>query len=92
MPTCRLRNTLIDLLKPALVVELGVHKGDSLLSMATALENFGLDGRVVGIDTWQGDEHAGQYDGSKNTGRPFKASKTFREAGHICSNPHSVRR
>ena len=54
---------LIDLLTPELVVELGVHKGDSLLAMAQALAELGQPGRVVGIDTWQGDVHAGQYAG-----------------------------
>lgn len=57
-------HVLIDLLKPGLTVELGVHQGDSLLSMAAALQRFGQSGRIVGIDTWRGDDHAGTYDGT----------------------------
>nr|WP_295469457.1 class I SAM-dependent methyltransferase [Mesorhizobium sp.] len=56
-------NSLIELLVPRMVVELGVHKGDSLLSMAAAVQRFNQPGRVVGIDTWRGDDHAGVYDG-----------------------------
>ncbi|WP_112310932.1 glycosyltransferase [Pseudogemmobacter bohemicus] len=54
---------LISLLEPRLVVELGVHKGDSLLSMASSIRDLGQTGRVIGIDTWGGDDHAGHYDG-----------------------------
>ncbi|MDQ2067261.1 glycosyltransferase [Xinfangfangia sp. CPCC 101601] len=57
-------HALIDLLTPALVVELGVHQGDSLLSIAAALQHFGQAGKVTGIDTWEGDDHAGSYDGN----------------------------
>ncbi|MBJ2151025.1 glycosyltransferase [Paracoccus sp. IB05] len=54
---------LISLLEPRLVVELGVHKGDSLLSMAGSMRDLGQSGRLIGIDTWGGDDHAGHYDG-----------------------------
>jgi GT2 family glycosyltransferase len=56
---------LLDLLKPKLAVELGVHKGDSLLSTAEGLQKLGQPGRVVGIDTWKGDDHAGFYPGDE---------------------------
>ncbi|MEZ5796719.1 MAG: glycosyltransferase [Paracoccaceae bacterium] len=57
-------HALIELMRPGLVVELGVHRGDSLLSMAEALRGQNQPGRVIGIDSWRGDDHAGHYDGT----------------------------
>ena len=68
---------LVDLLKPALAVELGVHKGDSLLSTAEALVDLGQDGRIVGIDTWQGDSQAGHYRGDAVLADLMKRAAVF---------------
>lgn len=56
-------HAVVELLRPSVVVELGVHKGDSYLSFVRALERFGIPGRAFGIDSWEGDPHAGAYDG-----------------------------
>lgn len=53
---------LVTVLKPALLVELGVDRGESYFAFCqSALENK-TGTRCFGIDTWRGDEHAGGYD------------------------------
>lgn len=53
---------LIEQLRPRLTVELGTHRGYSLACFCQALKSSGLAGRVVGVDTWRGDVHAGHVD------------------------------
>lgn len=53
---------LVQLLRPKTLVELGVHKGDSYLAFCEAASGLGLETACFGVDTWQGDEHAGHYD------------------------------
>ncbi len=55
--------TLFRMLRPATFVELGVHTGASLIAAATAASIYQLPTQLVGIDTFLGDEHSGQYDG-----------------------------
>ena len=52
---------LVANIKPNLIVELGTHKGNSLFSFAQAIKDLKLDTELHGIDTWEGDEHAGFY-------------------------------
>jgi hypothetical protein len=52
---------LIGALRPRMVVELGVHTGNSYCAFLQAVDTLGLDARCFGIDHWQGDEHAGHY-------------------------------
>ncbi len=52
---------LVSALKPRLLVELGVMFGDSYCTFCQAVKALALDTRCYGIDTWQGDEHAGVY-------------------------------
>ena len=40
--------------RPRLVVEIGVWKGGSVMTMARALQALGLDGVVIAVDTWRG--------------------------------------
>lgn len=49
--------------RPRLTVELGVHKGDSYLTMCRGILDHRIGGRAIGVDTWQGDSHAGIYNG-----------------------------
>lgn len=44
----------IDELRPSLIVEVGVWKGGSVMTMANRLRELGLDGAVIAIDTWLG--------------------------------------
>jgi len=53
---------LVDLLRPASVVELGTHMGDSYCAFCQAIAALGLgETRATAVDTWRGDEHAGRY-------------------------------
>jgi GT2 family glycosyltransferase len=50
---------LVSAMRPCLTVELGVEAGFSYFVLCQALESS--QGRCVGIDTWEGDEHSGSY-------------------------------
>ena len=52
---------LVGALKPRIVVELGVHTGNSYCAFLQAVHTLGLNTRCFGIDHWQGDAHAGHY-------------------------------
>ena len=54
---------LFRLLKPVNYVELGVHNGASLIAACSAASTYGLRTVVSGVDSWQGDAHAGFYEG-----------------------------
>lgn len=53
---------LIEHYSPSLIVELGVHKGDSLFAIGQSCEEGNLATKIFGIDHWQGDSQAGQLD------------------------------
>ena len=44
----------IDRVKPAVIVEIGVWKGGSCLTMARHLKEAGMDAAVIAVDTWLG--------------------------------------
>lgn len=48
--------------RPKVIVELGVHFGDSYFNFCQAVMQHSLDCKCFGIDTWQGEEHSGKYD------------------------------
>ncbi|WP_315743434.1 MULTISPECIES: class I SAM-dependent methyltransferase [unclassified Bradyrhizobium] len=54
---------LVGFARPRLIVELGVHYGCSYFAFCQAVKDRDLPSRVVGIDTWEGDEHCGHYGG-----------------------------
>lgn len=51
---------LIMKTKPRLFVELGVFQGDSYLAFCDAAVRFNSRTACTGIDTWEGDDHAGR--------------------------------
>lgn len=52
---------VIQEVKPKIFVELGTHYGHSYFSFCQSVVDGGLTTECFAIDTWQGDEHAGQY-------------------------------
>jgi len=52
---------IVEALKPSVIVELGVHRGDSYFGFCQAVKSLGLPTKCFAVDTWQGDEHAGFY-------------------------------
>jgi Methyltransferase domain len=53
---------LVAVLKPALLVELGVDRGESYFAFCQTAAEHRTGTRCFGVDTWRGDEHAGGYD------------------------------
>ena len=53
--------TLVDLLRPSVLVELGVLKGDSYCAFCQAVDRLGLDAKCYAVDTWEGDKQTGKY-------------------------------
>jgi hypothetical protein len=49
---------------PKTIVELGVHTGNSFFAMCQAAKEANLNTLCHGVDTWEGDKHAGGYDES----------------------------
>jgi hypothetical protein len=45
---------LVAELRPKIILDIGVWKGQSTLTLAQALRDQGLDGAVIAIDTWLG--------------------------------------
>lgn len=60
-PHRRFAYSLIKEHRPSVVVELGVHYGDSYFTFCQACEELELGSKCYGVDHWRGDEHAGYY-------------------------------
>ena len=52
---------IVEAAAPEVLVELGVHKGDSYFGFCQAVASQGLNAQCFGVDTWRGDEHSGFY-------------------------------
>ena len=52
---------LVSYLKPKIIVELGTHYGCSFFAFAQAMKDKNLTTELYGVDSWEGEEHAGKY-------------------------------
>ena len=52
---------VIQEVSPNIFVELGTHSGNSYFSFCQSVVEAGIPSKCYAVDTWQGDEHAGQY-------------------------------
>ena len=52
---------LVSELRPALTVELGTQGGLSFFTFCQALKEQHIDGVAYAVDSWEGEEHAGEY-------------------------------
>lgn len=52
--TRRYLTDAVEMLRPSVVVEVGVWKGASVISLASKMREMNLDGVVVAVDTWLG--------------------------------------
>lgn len=56
---------LVEAIEPEIIVELGTWRGTSMFSMLQGIKNKKLKTEFFAIDTWEGDKHAGHYEGEK---------------------------
>jgi Methyltransferase domain len=53
---------IVQAIRPRVLVELGVHSGNSYCAFLQAVRMLGIDCKCFGIDHWRGEEHAGEYE------------------------------
>ncbi len=53
---------LTEILSPEIIVELGVHTGNSYNAFCQATQVLKNNTKCYGVDTWKGEEHAGFYE------------------------------
>jgi hypothetical protein len=61
-PHLHLAYDLVALVRPAILAELGTDRGESYFAFCQSAAENKTGTRCFAIDTWRGDEHAGQYD------------------------------
>ncbi len=55
-------NWITNYTKPAILVELGTHSGNSYFTFCQAVALADLGTKCFAVDTWQGDQHSGAYE------------------------------
>ncbi len=54
----------IDLIRPRRFVELGSHHGTSFFAANQAAQRAGITMEALAVDSWEGEQHTGEYDDS----------------------------
>lgn len=73
----------VKLLQPRILVELGVHIGNSFSAFCQGVTFAKTQTRCYGVDTWRGDEHAGYYDDSIYNGIAHHVATHYSEFAHL---------
>ena len=60
--------SVVDLLRPRRFVELGSHHGTSFFAANQAAQRLNLSMEAVAVDSWEGEQHTGEYDESVYVG------------------------
>ena len=55
---------LIEAHRPGTVVELGTYNGLSFFTFCQSMQEHDIEGMCYAVDTWEGDDHTGDYDNS----------------------------
>src|SRR5262249_57405278 len=58
---------IVEALKPRIIVELGVHSGNSYCAFLQAVQALFLPTRCFGIDPWRGDEPPRDYGSERHS-------------------------
>ncbi len=53
---------LVSQARPSIIVELGVHLGDSYFNFCQSVKDHSVVCKCFGIDTWEGEKHSGKYE------------------------------
>lgn len=78
-------------IKPLAILELGVYLGCSFFTFCQSLKDNRLNAMLVGVDTWQGDEHSGFYgDSIYNTFLDILNHVYPQQAVTICKNTFDI--
>jgi len=70
---------IMQYFKPSICVELGVHTGNSFCAFAEASNIFNTNSKLYGVDTFEGEVHAGIYDESVYTELSHYVKMNFNE-------------
>jgi predicted O-methyltransferase YrrM len=82
---------LIGLVRPSLIIELGVWKGKSSIHMATAMKSLGVEGQIIAVDTWLGSSNHLSTEGRRAELRPKAGYPTVYETfmANVSKSGHS---
>ncbi len=59
---------IVDLVRPRRFVELGAHHGTSFFAANQAAQRLGFSMEALAVDSWEGEQHTGEYDDSVYVG------------------------
>ena len=74
---------LVEAIRPAVLVELGVYNGLSFFTFCQAITEHDIDAVAYGIDCWEGDEHTEFYDDSIYQGVADHARAHYRGISYL---------
>jgi hypothetical protein len=77
---------LLNHVRPRRFVELGTHYGNSFFAACQVSRSLGSKMECIAIDTWKGDEHAGEYGEEVFKQFEFILNRDYTECGRFICN------